>query len=57
MLSKVDYRRLNGDRQKAYNEAKMFMQESEEALKNTNHIFARSLAEKAERLAKELQSR
>jgi hypothetical protein len=57
LLSKVDYRRLNGDRQKAYNEAKMFMQESEEALKNTNHIFARSLAEKAERLAKELQSR
>jgi hypothetical protein len=57
LLSKVDYRKLNGDRQKAYNEAKMFNQQAEEAIKTGNLVFARNLAEKAERLAKELQGR
>ena len=56
-LDNVDYRTLARVRQKAYDDAKLFYTQAEEALKNNNLLVAKELAEKAERLAKELQGR
>jgi hypothetical protein len=53
----VDYGRLSDGARKAYNEAKLFMQGAEGALKESNFELARELAGKAEKLAKELQGR
>jgi len=57
LLNRVDYQKLNGDRKKAYDEAKLFMQSSEAALKEANFERARELAAKAEKYARELQGR
>ncbi len=57
VLSTIDYRVQTDQRRKAYDEAKEFMQGAEDALKKANYVFARSLAEKAEKLARELQGR
>jgi hypothetical protein len=57
MLNTIDYRVLSSERQKAYNEAKEFMRGAEAAIKESNYVFARSLADKAEKLAKEIQTR
>src|SRR5688572_21759896 len=54
-LTGIDYGRLNSDRKKAYDDAKLFAQQAEDALKLSNVVFAKELADKAERLAKELQ--
>ena len=54
-LNGIDYGRLNNDRKKAYDDAKLFAQQAEDAVKVSNLVFARELADKAERLAKELQ--
>ncbi|MEX1127602.1 MAG: hypothetical protein WEB50_03445 [Vicinamibacterales bacterium] len=57
ILAKVDYRRLSPVAVKAYKESQMFAQQAEDALKANNLPFAKELADKAERLAKELQGR
>ena len=44
-------------RKKAYNDAKLFATQAEEAINAANLVFAKELADKAERLAKELQGR
>jgi hypothetical protein len=56
-LKNIDYRRLSGGAQKAYNEAKDFIERSEAALKASNFELAKELAGKAEKLANELQGR
>jgi hypothetical protein len=57
LLNQVDYGRLSAVRQKAYQEAQLFIKQSEAALKESNYVFARKLAEKAETMAKELLGR
>ena len=54
-LNGIDYGSLSNIRKKAYDDAKLFAQQAEDALKASNLVFARELADKAERLAKELQ--
>jgi outer membrane biosynthesis protein TonB len=54
LLTTVDYRILNSERKKAYDDSQRFIQQSEGALKEGNFVFAQSLAGKAETLAKEL---
>jgi hypothetical protein len=57
LLNGVDYRQLSNARKKAYDEAKRFAQQAEDALKGGNTVFAQSIAAKAETLAKELAGR
>jgi outer membrane biosynthesis protein TonB len=57
LLSAVNFRNLVGERLKAFNEAKEFMKGAEDAVQKQNYIYARSLADKAEKLARELQGR
>jgi hypothetical protein len=54
LLSKVDYRPLNVERKKAYDDSMRFIRQSEDALKEGNFVFAQAVAVKAETLAKEL---
>jgi hypothetical protein len=56
-LGSIDYGRLSTERRKQYDSAKLMVTQAEDALKGSNFDFARNLAEKADRLAKELQSR
>ena len=56
-LNAIDYRRLTSERKNQYNSAKLMVTESENALKKSDFEFARNLAEKAERLARELTGR
>jgi hypothetical protein len=56
-LGSIDYGRLTTERRKQYDSAKLMVTQSEDALKGSNFDFARNLAEKADRLAKELQGR
>ena len=56
-LEKVNYGTLSNDRKKAYDDAKLFATQADDALKANNLVFAKELADKAERLAKELQGR
>jgi hypothetical protein len=57
MISNIDPARLSAVLQKALTDAKAFTTQAEEALNAGNVVFAKELAEKAERLAKELQGR
>jgi hypothetical protein len=57
MLDKVDYNPLSDVRKKAYQETQLFIKQAEDALKESNLLSARKLAEKAETMAKELQGR
>ena len=50
----MDYAPLTNLRKKAYNDAKRFMDQAEEALKEGNLAFAQGVANKADTLAKEL---
>jgi outer membrane biosynthesis protein TonB len=54
LLSNVDYRLLNSERKKAYDDSIRFIKQSEDALKEGNFVFAQAVATKAETLAKEL---
>jgi hypothetical protein len=54
LLSNVDYRLLNPDRRKAYDDAQRFIKTSEDKIKQGDFVFAQAMAEKAEMLAKEL---
>jgi hypothetical protein len=57
MLNNIDYAKLTKTRQASYDTAKRFHAEGEKELKGGNFVLAKELAEKAERLAKELQVR
>jgi hypothetical protein len=57
ILGTVDYRRLPDVRKKAYNDAKKFADQADEALKQGNVVFALGVAGKAETLARELAGR
>ncbi len=57
LLHTIDYGKLTKPRQASYNTAKRFADEGEKELKAANYVLAKELAEKAERLAKELQIR
>ena len=55
-LNIIDYQRLS-DAQKAYNEAKDFIERAEAAIKASNFELAKGLASTAEKLANELPNR
>ena len=57
LLNTVDYRRLTAARKKAYDDAKAFAQQADDALKAGNVMFAQGVAAKAETLAKDLAGR
>jgi hypothetical protein len=57
MLEKINYGPLSDVLKKAYDDAKLFATQAEEALKVNNLVYAKELADKAERLAKEIQGR
>lgn len=57
LLDGTDYRKLTREQQAQYDNAKRFIEEADEALKDKNFEFARGVAEKAEKLARELQGR
>jgi hypothetical protein len=54
LLQNVDYRNLNNERKKAYDDSMRYMRQAEDAVKEGNLVFALSMAKKAETLAKEL---
>lgn len=56
LLAKVDYQKLSAQLQKVYNEAKQFAELAEAAIKDAKFEYALELAEKAETLARGLQS-
>jgi outer membrane biosynthesis protein TonB len=57
MLNGVDYGPLSNERKKAYNDAKRFIRQAEDALKRGNYLFAQGVATKAETLARELSGK
>ena len=57
LLNGVNYGPLSNERKKAYDDAKRFIQQAEEALKQGNFVFAQGVATKAETLARELSGR
>jgi outer membrane biosynthesis protein TonB len=56
-LNKIDYKQLTKPAQSAYDQAKSSMDGAEAALKAQNFELAKEMADKAEKLAKELQTR
>jgi len=56
-LGSIDYRLLNKDRRGQYDTAKNLITQSEDALKKSTFDIARKLADKADQIAKELQTR
>jgi hypothetical protein len=57
LLSGVDFGPLSNERKKAYNDAKRFIRQAEDALKRGNFVFAQGVATKAETLARELSGK
>jgi outer membrane biosynthesis protein TonB len=57
LLRVTDYRTLSNERRSSYDTARRFMEEGDKELRAANYVLARELADKAERLAKELQGR
>jgi hypothetical protein len=57
MLSGVDFGPLSNNRKKAYNDAKRFIKQAEDAIKRGNFAFAQGVATKAETLARELSGK
>jgi len=57
ILNGVNLGPLSNVRKKAYNDAKLLLQQAEDALKEGNLAFAQGVASKAETLAKELAGR
>lgn len=57
ILDKTNYPALKHELKNAYDQAQLFAKQADDALNAKNFVFAKELAEKAERLAKELQSR
>jgi outer membrane biosynthesis protein TonB len=56
LLARVDYRKLSAERRKAYDQAKQFIETAEAAIRDSKFEFGLEVADKAETLAKELQS-
>ena len=56
-LNAVNFGPLSNERKKAYNDVKLFLQQAEDALKQGNLAFAQGVADKAEKLAKDLAGR
>jgi len=57
VLNGVNFGPLSNVRKKAYNDAKLLLQQAEDALKEGNLAFAQGVASKAETLARELAGR
>jgi outer membrane biosynthesis protein TonB len=57
ILNNVDYQKLNPDRRGAYDLAKSAITSADEALKKDDLLLARSFAERAEVIAKQLEGR
>jgi hypothetical protein len=57
ILNGVNFGNLSNVRKKAHNDAKLLLQQAEDALKEGNLAFAQGVANKAETLAKELAGR
>ena len=57
LLNGVSFGPLSNARKKAYNDAKLLLQQAEDAVKEGNLAFAQGLANKAETLARELAGR
>jgi hypothetical protein len=57
MLNTVDYQQLSPERKKEYVSAQDFMRSADDRIKASNFEMAKDFAEKAEKLAKELQGR
>jgi hypothetical protein len=55
LLNSIDERTLNGDRLANYQQARLYVQQSEDALKNNNIIQAQRLADRAEQIAGKLR--
>ncbi|NUR53640.1 MAG: hypothetical protein HOQ29_04270 [Acidobacteria bacterium] len=53
-LGAVNFNRLSNERKKAYNDAKLYLQQAEDALKQGNFVYGQNIANKAETLAREL---
>src|SRR5438552_14190305 len=56
-LSHVDYRALNADGRSQYDQAKRLMRQAEDAMREKNLVFARSVADKAATIAAQLARR
>ena len=56
-LNSVDYRVLNNDAKTQYDQAKRFISQAQDALRERNLVFAANLAEKANTLASQLSGR
>lgn len=54
LLSTVNYGLLSNERKKAYDDAKMFLNQAETALKQGNYVLAQGMASKGELLAHDL---
>jgi hypothetical protein len=57
ILYTVNFGPLSNERKKAYNDAKLFLTQAEDALKQGNFALAQGVATKAETLARELAGR
>ena len=57
ILNTVNFAPLNNERKKAYNDAKLLIQQADDALRQGNIVYAQGLAAKAETLARELAGR
>jgi hypothetical protein len=56
-LNRVHYQALGDDRKVNYEEAKVYLKQAEDALRDKNLLFARTVADKAERIAAQLSGR
>jgi hypothetical protein len=56
-LGTIDYQRLSTERRDQYDSANLLITQSEDAIKTLKFDIARNLADKADRIAKELQTR
>jgi outer membrane biosynthesis protein TonB len=56
-LSHVDYRALDADGRSQYDQAKRLMRQADEAMREKNLVFARSVADKASTIAAQLARR
>jgi len=56
-LNRIDYRALNNEARTQYDMAKRFVQQADAALREKNHQFARTLADKAAVIAAQLAGR
>ena len=56
-LNRIDYRALNKEARTQYDQAKRFVQQADMALREKNHQYARTLADKAAVMAAQLAGR